>query len=84
MDGQNGTSEWPVTASTVRPKLYKIVRFYRDNALLNGDVRATGLTLEEAKAHCNDPETSSSTATSAEAREHTERYGEWFDGWDAE
>lgn len=55
---------------------YEIIRKY-----FNGDNRliATGLTLEEAKAHCNDPETSSSTCTTAEALEETERYGQWFD-----
>ena len=38
---------------------YKIVRFYReDNAGAGNRVIATGLTLEEAQAHCKDPETS--------------------------
>lgn len=42
---------------------YKVVRFYRDNEDLNRTVVTRGLTLEQARAHCNDPETSSSTAT---------------------
>lgn len=39
-----------------------------------------GLTLEEAKEHCSDPETSSSTASNVvlDAR------GPWFDGYDEE
>lgn len=40
-----------------------------------------GLTLEQVRAHCQDPETSSSTATSAKARAYTRRYGAWFDGY---
>lgn len=63
---------------------YKIVRFYRDNDDLNRTVVVRGLTLEQAQAHCQDPETSSSTATSPEAVERTERYGEWFDGYEEE
>ena len=55
---------------------YKIVRNY-----FNGRPRtiARGLTLEEAKAHCQDPETSSSTATSSAAKARTRRMGPWFD-----
>jgi hypothetical protein len=41
----------------------------------------TGLTLEEAQAHCRDPETSSSTCTSYAGRKRTERKGPWFDGY---
>jgi hypothetical protein len=39
-----------------------------------------GLTLEEAQKYCQDPETSSSTATSDEAKHRTEIHGPWFDG----
>lgn len=42
---------------------------------------AKGLTLEEAQAHCADPETSSSTCTSAAGRRRTKRHGRWFDGY---
>jgi len=42
------------------------------------------LTLEEAREHCNDPESSSKTATSPEAKERTEIYGPWFDGFEKE
>jgi hypothetical protein len=57
---------------------YKIVRFYQrhPNEVLQG-----GLTLEEAQAHCEDPETSSGSCTSAEGKERTAQYGAWFDGY---
>ena len=58
--------------------MYKIVRFF-----FRGGRRTitTGLTLEEAQAHCRDKETSSSTATSAKARRYTAQRGQWFDGY---
>ena len=56
---------------------YKIVRFY-----FGGSKRVVkrGLTLQEAQAHCNDSETSSSTCSVAKKR----RVGsaKWFDGYD--
>jgi hypothetical protein len=61
---------------------YKIVRMF-----FNGyrqQVIARNLTLEEARAHCNDPETSSSTATNAGAKRITKRKGPWFDGYTEE
>jgi len=60
---------------------YKIVRSY-----FRGGHRTieTGLTLEEAQAHCQDPETSSRTATSAKAAARTARMGPWFDGYEEE
>lgn len=62
---------------------YKIIRFFEDWDLPR-QVIATGLTREEAQAHCNDPETSSRTCTSAEGRQRTEDCGAWFDGWEVE
>lgn len=59
---------------------YKIVRYHQEHGVANRVMRHN-LTLDEAQAHCRDPETSSSTATSAEARAYTERFGEWFDGY---
>lgn len=58
---------------------YKIVRMY-----FRGGRRTivTGLTLEEAQAHCKNPETSSRTATSAAARRRTRERGPWFDGYE--
>lgn len=61
---------------------YMIRRFfYADRP---PEVIVRGLTLEQAQAHCQDPETSSGTATSPEAIERTRRYGDWFDGYDRE
>lgn len=60
---------------------YKIVRGY-----FNGGRRVVrrGLTLAEAQAYCQDPETSSRTATSSKARARTRHHGPWFDGYSAE
>jgi len=58
---------------------YKIVRFFRDDHA--AQIIEKGLTLAEAKAHCKNPETSSSTAKSAEAKQYTRDYGPWFDGY---
>lgn len=59
---------------------YEIVRFYQRSDL-GAEVLQTGLTLEEAQEHCNDPETSSRTATSDEAEARTAEFGAWFDGY---
>lgn len=57
---------------------YKIVRHF-----FNGGKRTieTGLTLEQAQAHCRNPETSSSTCTSSKKIAYTKRVGQWFDGY---
>lgn len=62
---------------------YKTIRFYRDNPSLKCEV-LTGLTLEQAKKRCSNPETSSATATSEWAIQHTELFGDWFEGWTEE
>lgn len=62
---------------------YKIVRYFF-NRPGEAEVIAEGLTLEEAQAHCRDPETSSKTATGQEGRSRTERVGPWFDGYEEE
>lgn len=59
---------------------YSIVRHYFSR-WPNRRTIARGLTLAEAQAHCTDPETSSSTATSSAARARTRRLGPWFDGY---
>lgn len=59
---------------------YRIVRFYK-NSYRKRIIRR-GLTLEEAQAHCSDPETSSSTCTTAAAKRITRRNGDWFDGYE--
>jgi hypothetical protein len=57
---------------------YKIVRSYQHDH--PSRTIKTGLTLEEAQAHCRDPETSSSTCTSAAGKRRTRQFGPWFDG----
>lgn len=59
--------------------MYKIVRAFRDS--YRKRTIATGLTLEEAQAHCHDPETSSSTCTSVEGKRRTRLHGPWFEGY---
>lgn len=50
---------------------YKVVRFYRDSDHPDHlKVIKTGLTLEEAREHCND--------------EDTHEVGVWFDGYEEE
>lgn len=49
---------------------YKIVRFYAPHRNRENETVETGLTLEEAQAHCN--------------REDTHEKGEWFDGYTEE
>ena len=61
---------------------YTITRLFRDSP--NRTIVKRGLTLEEAQAHCSDPETSSSTCTSAEGKRRTKRSGPWFDSYSAE
>ena len=48
---------------------YKIIRFYRERGK-DYRVIKRGLTLEQAKAHCQDPS--------------TRKEGEWFDGFESE
>lgn len=62
--------------------MYKIIRCYLGNK--DNETIAEGLTLEEAQAHCKDPETSSRRCNSKEGKEHTAMYGEWFDGYEEE
>ena len=58
---------------------YKIVRHYQQG--YRKRIIKRGLTLEQAQAHCNDPETSSSTCEGKVARARTRRSGRWFDGY---
>jgi hypothetical protein len=57
---------------------YKIVRFYFKGGKRTINARCT---LAEAQRHCNDPESSSKTCTSASAKAVTRRMGPWFDGY---
>jgi len=61
---------------------YKVVRFFFESRR-NITIKR-GLTLEEAKEHCSDPETSSSTCTKAAGKRRTRLYGPWFDGYTME
>jgi hypothetical protein len=62
---------------------YKIVRAFF-NSEHRSKVIVRGLTLDEAQAWCNNPETSSMTCKSVKSAKLTERYGAWFDGYEAE
>ena len=64
-------------------KKYRVVRFYQDDDL-DTLVIKRGLTQAEAQAWCQNPDTSSSTATAARAVAHTKKFGAWFDGWTEE
>lgn len=59
--------------------MYEVVRFYFDDH--DAVVQAEGLTLEEVRDHCSDPETSSTTCQLPDALAHTEKFGPWFDGY---
>lgn len=59
------------------PRIYQIVRFRYDGPRR---VIKNNVTLTEAQAWCNDPETSSSTCS--EATRKRRGGGKWFDGYD--
>jgi hypothetical protein len=60
---------------------YRIVRFYQKH---ENETIVEGLTLDEAQAHCNNPESSSRTCSSRFGMERTKTYGPWFDGYTEE
>jgi len=62
---------------------YSIIRFYR-SAGIRSRVIKTGLTLEEAQKHCQNPQTSSRTCTNNVGRRRTRQVGDWFDGYTEE
>lgn len=65
---------------------YKITRMFQRDSV-DGRIKRTiktGLTLEEAQAHCHNPETSSSTAKLPKQVAYTRRHGPWFDGYNEE
>lgn len=61
---------------------YTITRLFRDWP--HRTIVKTGLTLEEAQAHCSDPETSSRTCTNAEGKRRTRALGAWFESYSSE
>ncbi len=58
---------------------YKIVRYFANGSRKR--IIQHNVSLAEAQAHCKDPETSSRTAISANAKALTKRRGQWFDGY---
>ena len=62
---------------------YKIVRMYFQQPGKRRTINR-GLTLEEARAHCSDPETSSSTCTKSTGKRQTRMHGPWFDAYESE
>jgi hypothetical protein len=60
--------------------MYKIVRHYFDRNIPKRTIKAR-LTLDEAQAHCRDPETSSSTCKLPQNTRRTRKFGPWFDGF---
>lgn len=65
------------------PQKYMVRRNYFERPGYHRTIKR-GLFLEEAQAHCRDPETSSRTATSKAAMRRTREIGEWFDSFTAE
>lgn len=59
---------------------YRIVRRFFTGVR---EIIAESLSLEDAQAHCSDPETSSSTCTSEEGMARA-RFGPWFDSYEEE
>lgn len=80
--GYGRTFPFPTSTEENRMSTYKIVRHYQQDH--ESEVIVRGLTLEQAQAHCNDPETSSRTASEPAGLERTERMGAWFDGYTEE
>ena len=68
-------------ANNDNPNCYFIIRHYQADGM-KGQVIKRGLTLDEAQAHCRDPETSSSTCRNNAVQARTQRVGHWFDGYD--
>jgi hypothetical protein len=82
MDGNTKGDQHMHPISMYATKKYKVVRSYRST--YSKRIVKSGLTLEEAQAHCSNPETSSSTCRSARGKARTKQLGAWFDGYDEE
>ena len=63
-------------------KTYEVIRFFKDTG--DRETIKTGLSREEAREHCQDPETSYLTCEEAEGVSRTEKHGPWFDGFEEE
>jgi hypothetical protein len=66
------------------PDRYKIVRGYFNYQRYPRRTIKSGLTLEQAQAHCHDPETSSRTCRKSANVRRTKERGAWFDGYEQE
>ena len=62
---------------------YSVIRFYKD-ANIRRRIILMGLSLEQAREHCGNPETSSSTCTESAGKRRTVKLGDWFDGYEKE
>jgi len=68
--------------------MYKIVRHYFNGGSQGSNGGSfhrtikTRLTLEEAQAHCKDPQTHSKECTTPAGKRRTKKYGMWFDGYE--
>jgi hypothetical protein len=60
--------------------MYRIIRFYK-NAGISRRIIKTHLSLDQARKHCKDPQTSSSTCTNPVGIRRTREIGSWFDGY---
>ena len=60
-------------------ELYDVIRHFKNSNQKRRVLIA--VTLEEAQAHCSDPETSSSTCTLPQNKRRTRDRGPWFDGY---
>jgi len=67
----------------MQEKIYQVVRFYQNDR--SSRVQRKNLSLKEARAWCNDPETSSSTKEALQSPKTQARYTlnrlHWFDGY---
>ena len=61
---------------------YDIIRFFFNKGNTTREILRENVTLQDAQAHCNDPQTSSSTCTDDDGRERTRVHGDWFDGYE--
>lgn len=61
--------------------MYRIVRMFSDEAISPQTI-LVNLTLEQAQAHCKNPETAAKTCTSGEGAALTRHFGTWFDGYE--
>lgn len=62
-------------------RYYRIVRYFAQPGK-NKRVVNPRCTLADAKAHCDNPETSSQTCTSSYKKAYTRKHGHWFDGYE--